>query len=183
MPTMNSVGAADISALYLRQFSLLKTQARSLGYDLHTSEDAAQDVLVRLLRQGRLHELCALPWPHQQASLRVRLRCHLSNRWRDSRRQRRGGTLVFVPLIQDDGTVLEVADERAMPPGHHAWFSEARLTCALRRLRHELRPRAWLQVRPYLEGGESGVRPQRQSPATRVALFRARQRLRELLEE
>lgn len=176
-------GEAEISAFYLRHYPQLRMHAHGLGCDPHTAEDAVQDVFLRLLRHDRLHSLMTLSGQHQQASLRLRLRCHLVNRWRDARRLRRGGHRHFVPLIQQDGSTLEIADEQAPTPGSTPRLCERSLHDALQRLRQELQPGTWQRVCPYLDGdGTTGSLPP-QSPAIRVALHRARQRLRELLDQ
>lgn len=175
-------GEAEISAFYLRHYPQLRMHAHGLGCDPHTAEDAVQDVFLRLLQHDRLRMLATLPGQHQQASLRLRLRCHLVNRWRDARRLRRGGHRHFVPLIQQDGNVLEITDERTPTPGSTPRLCEQSLHDALQRLRHELQPGAWQRVRPFLDGDETPGPHPPQSSATRVALHRARQRLRELID-
>ncbi|MDZ4402879.1 hypothetical protein [Prosthecobacter sp.] len=157
-------------------------QAQRLGCDAHTAEDNVQDMFLRLLRTGRLQLLAELPPPHQQAHLHLRLRCHLVNRTRDARRPRRGGRLIHVPLHQADGAPFEIIDERADVPGSEPRLCELHLQSALRLLRSELTPPAWRRVSPWLdvEEAEAPLR-KRQNGATRVALHRARRRLRELL--
>lgn len=182
-PAGDVSGEAEISALYLRHYPQLRMHAHGLGCDPHTAEDAVQDVFLRLLKHDRLRVLATLPGQHQQASLRLRLRCQLINRWRDARRLRRGGNRCFVPLIQQDGYVLEVADERASTPGSTPRLCERSLHDALQRLRQELQPRTWQRVGPFLDGEEATGSLPPQSSATRVALHRARQRLRELLDQ
>lgn len=180
-PTYRDSCHDEISAFYLRHYPQLRRHAHGLGCDPHTAEDAVQDVFLRLLQHDRLRMLATLPGQHQQASLRLRLRCHLVNRWRDARRLRRGGHHPFVPLLQPDGTALEIADERAPIPGSSPRLSEQSLHNALQILRQELQPHTWQRVRPFLDADETPSSHSPQSSATRVALHRARQRLRELL--
>lgn len=180
-PIGRDSGQDEISAFYQRHYPQLRTHACGLGCDPHTAEDAVQDVFLRLLRHGRLHSLSTLSSQFQQASLRLRLRCQLINRWRDNRRLRRGGPCSLMPLLQPDGTALEIADERATIPGTSPRLSEQSLHNAMQILRQELKPITWQRVRPLLEDDEPDSHPP-QSPATRVALHRARQRLRELLD-
>jgi DNA-directed RNA polymerase specialized sigma24 family protein len=182
-PTGGVSGEAEISAFYLRHYPQLRMHAHGLGCDPHTAEDAVQDVFLRLLRHDRLHSLMTLSGQHQQASLRLRLRCHLMNRWRDSRRQRRGGPCSLIPLLQPDGTPMEIADERAPIPGSPPRLSEQSLHNALQILRQELKPITWQRVGLLLQEDETLASHPPQSPATRVALPRARQRLRELLDQ
>lgn len=175
-PTGRDSGQDEISAFYQRHYPQLRTHACGLGCDPHSAEDAVQDLFLRLLRHGRLHSLTTLSSQY----LRLRLRCQLMNRWRDSHRLRRGGTCTFIPLLQPDGTALEIADERAPIPGSSPRLSEQSLHNALQILRQELKPITWQRVGPILEDDQPAT-PQPPSPATRVALHRARKRLRELL--
>ena len=166
----------EISAFYQRHYPQLRTHACGLGCDPNTAEDAVQDLFLRLLRTGRLHSLTTLSSQY----LRLRLRCQLMNRWRDSHRQRRGGTCTFIPLLQPDGTTLDIADERSPIPGNPPRLSEQSLHSALQTLRQELKSITWQRISPILEDDQPSA-PQPPSPATRVALHRARKRLRELL--
>lgn len=175
-PPARDSGQDEISAFYQRHYPLLRTHACRLGCDPHTAEDAVQDVFLRLLRHGRLHSLTTLSSQY----LRLRLRCQLMNHWRDSRRLRRGGPCSLIPLHQPDGTALDIADERAPIPGCSPRLSEQSLCSALHILRQELKPIIWQRVGPLLEDDPHAA-PQPPSPATRVALHRARKRLRELL--
>lgn len=180
-PASRDSSQDEISAFYLRHYPQLRTHACGLGCDPHTAEDAVQDLFLRLLRHGRLHSLTALASQYQQASLRLRLRCQLMNRWRDSRRLRRGGPCTFIPLFQPDKTAPDIVDERAPIPGCSPRLSEQSLHSALQILRQELNPIIWQRVRPLLEDDETPATRPPHCAATRVALHRARRRLRELL--
>lgn len=175
-PTSRDSSEAEISAFYQQQYPQLRTHACRLGCDPHTAEDAVQDVFLRLLRHGRLHSITTLSSQY----LRLRLRCQLMNHWRDSHRLRRGGPHSLIPLHQPDGTALEIPDERAPIPGNSPCLSEQSLHIALQTLRQELKPIIWQRVGPVLED-EPERASQPTTPATRVALHRARKRLRELL--
>lgn len=182
-PPGRDSGQDEISAFYRQHYPQLRTHACCLGCDPHTAEDAVQDMFLRLLRHDRLHSLTTLSSQFQQASLRLRLRCQLMNRWRDSHRLRRGGPRSFIPFLQPDGTALEIADDRAPIPGSPPRLSEQNLHDALQLLRQELKPITWQRVGPFLEAdAPPGLHPPKSS-ATRVALHRARQRLRELMDD
>lgn len=181
-PPGRDSGQDEISAFYQRHYPQLRTHACGLGCDPHTAEDAVQDVFLRLLQHDRLRLLATLPGHHQQASLRLRLRCQLFNHRRDEQRIKRGGNVRFTPLFPHDGYSLKIEDERAPIPGHEPRLCEQSLRAALLRLQQELSPVVWRRVCPMLEGEEHRPHHGARTAATRVALHRARQRLRELLE-
>lgn len=181
-PTGDVSGEAEISAFYLRHYPQLRLHAHGLGCDPHTAEDAVQDVFLRLLQHDQLRMLATLPGQHQQASLRLRLRCQLFNHRRDEHRIKRGGNACFTPLLTHDDCSLEIEDERTPIPGHEPRLCEQSLRAALLHLQQELSPVAWRRVCPMLEGDEHRPHHSARTAATRVALHRARRRLRELLE-
>lgn len=141
------------------------------------AEDAVQDVFLSLARRGVLEALANRPAEAQSAYLFLRLRCVLLNRWRDAHRQRRGALMVTLSL--DDELVSE-------PPTHvtpateadRPWLEQC-ITLAVEKLKLQTREQTWDQIGPVLlDEGEVA-----QSGAQRVAVHRARQRLRHLLRE
>ena len=154
--------------------------ARCRGLDEHETEDAVQDVFMRLLQRDQLVAITELPSPeHQAAYLTIRLHRELHHRWRDRRRLRRGGGIAAVSL-SDDTAVYREPSHQHTAEWHLsvAWVNEV-LENAFTRLRAELKPAVWDRLEPALR--KTGVTSTKQSGATRTALHRARHRLREML--
>lgn len=148
-------------------WSRLYSLARQRGCDPHSAEDAVQEVFLSLVRRQKIADLVAAPLAQQQLHLAVNLRCRIANALRDQHREKRGGMAVFVSV--DD---FEIADERtpsAVMPD---------LLRALRELRKEMKPEVWARLSPALLG-DAPCR--QQTGAYRVALHRARRRLKQLV--
>ena len=166
----------DVNALCRRHWPSLHSLAVRRGCDPQLAEDAVQDLFCGLIRRGQLHQLGRLEPAHQTARLTVQLRHQIAKRWRDGHRQKRGGAFVFVSLWNDDGTPLDIADERTLPGSSNARHRQAALRRALAALRAEMKPSSWNAIAPWLLS-----RPKEtMSGSQRVALYRARLRLREL---
>lgn len=148
----------------------LYSLARQRGCDPHSAEDAVQEVFLSLVRRQKIAELVVAPLAQQQLHLTVGLRCRISNAIRDQHRQKRGGMAVFVSL--DD---FEIADERSLPA---AMPELGLLQQALLRLQQEMKPEVWSRLSPALLG-DAPCR--QQNGAYRVALCRARRRLKQLV--
>ena len=148
----------------------LYSLARQRGCDPHSAEDAVQEVFLSLVRRKKMAELVLAPLAQQQLHLTVSLRCRISNAIRDQHRQKRGGMAVFVSL--DD---FEIADERTLPVVSP---DLGLLQQALRKLQMEMKPEAWSRLSPALLG-DAPCR--QQNGAYRVALCRARRRLKQLI--
>lgn len=176
----NAPTRQDIDGFCRTHWTRLCALARYGGLDEHESQDAVQDLFMRLLQRDQLIAIVQMPSPdHQRAILATRLRWDLSNRRRNQHRLCRGGGVTFVSISDDQATVPE--------PSHHhtpdrlmsiAWVNEA-LENAFSRLRHETKPAVWNLLEPALRDSERQARPQ--PIALRVALHRARQRLRSFL--
>lgn len=167
----------DCEAFCRTHWPRLHALACRRGCSPHEAEDAVQELFEKLVARGGLAPLARLPHDTQRTHLTVRLHCHLANRWRNARRLRRGGGVEFVPLIHRDGTMHDAPAPRQDHETLHALQALGR---AFQQLRSELKPDAWRRVSPWLEDGdETGPR---KTNATRVALHRARRRLRELLQ-
>ena len=177
---MNVLTHHDIDCFCRTHWLRLCAVARGRGLDEHESQDAVQDVFMRLLQRDQLIAVTELPSPdHQAAYLTVRLHRELHHRWRDQRRLRRGGGAVIVSLSDDAATFSE--------PAHHrtaewylsvAWVNEI-LENAFARLRAELKPAAWDALEPVLR--QTDETTESQPGAVRIALHRARHRLRDML--
>ena len=151
--------------------------ARLRGCDPQTAQDAVQEVFLSLLRRGVLPSLSGKPAAIQASYLSMRLRCVLINRWRDARRQRRGSPDSLLSI--DAHEAIEPATQET-PATHHdnAWLGRC-LATAFDRLRSQTPAIAWQQVQPILL--EEATPPQ--SGSQRAAVYRARQKLRLLVQE
>jgi DNA-directed RNA polymerase specialized sigma24 family protein len=136
---------------------------------------------MRLLQRDHLLGIVQMSSPdHQAAYLSTTLSWQLKNRRRDQHRLCRGGGLSFVSLSDDEHSSIE--------PSHQhnpelqlsiAWVNE-RLDKAYACLRSELKPETWPCVESALLG-EDAPSDAPQSGAIRVAVHRARRRLRVIL--
>lgn len=171
----------DTNAMCRRHWPALRAAAMRRGCDVHVAEDAVQDLFCGLIRRGQLHRLGGLPAEHQTARLALHLRHQMANRWRDAHRVKRGGSITLVPLWNEDGTPIEIADDKYSTGVLNARERRLALCGALRSLRAEMKPSTWNQIAPWLVLGPQ--RKMKMSGALRVALHRARVRLRELMTE
>ncbi len=152
--------------------------AMQRGLDAHAAEDAVQDVFAALVRRDQLTALASLTEDNQARHLTTRLLSRIANLWRDQHREKRGGGVVFVSLTREDGGTLDIPDEHAQPEDDAALRRRAALRRALMALRSEMKPARWRVIAPELLGGTSA---RRRTGAARIALHRARRRLRDLL--
>lgn len=169
----------DANALCRQHWPVLRALAIRRGCDVQVAEDAVQDLFCTLIRRGQLRHLGGLPAEHQTARLSLQLRHQMANRWRDARRLKRGGGQTFVPLNLEDGTPLEIVDERHSVAAANARARRVALRQALVALRAEMKAEAWAFIAPWLLHKSK----EKMSGALRVALYRARGRLRELIGE
>lgn len=146
------------------------------GCDPHTAEDTVQEVFVTLARLGRLETLAQQPAEARQGLLARCLKNRVARDFRDSHRLKRGGGHTFVSLDDPESSALEVADERCSPPPQSDDLGALRQ--ALTVLQSEMRPELWsLLSGALLEGAKTrGF-----NVAQRVALHRARRRLKQLM--
>ncbi|MES2597465.1 MAG: hypothetical protein V4662_19100 [Verrucomicrobiota bacterium] len=156
----------------------LHAAACQRGCSIVEAEDTVQELFLSLARRGVLEQLVSQSVEKQTSYLFLRLRCLLINRWRHANRQRRAGSAEALPL--DDELMPELrtyttpATEVDRP-----WLS-ACITVAVNRLRQQTRAEIWHEISPDLIDGECTAV---HSGARRVALYRARQKLRHLLRE
>ena len=139
------------------------------------AEDAVQELFLSLTRRVVLDEVMLLPEKDQAAYLALRLRCVLHNRWRDAHRQRRGGRMLMLAL-----------EDVPEPPCHETpathfdrvWLAHC-IAAAVSRLSAQIRQHDWQQIGPMLlDHGGSPLDATR-----RVALHRARKKLRDLVRQ
>ena len=135
---------------------------------------------MRLLQRDQLVAIAELPSLDQQtAYLTIRLHRELHHRWRAARRQRRGGGAVTISLSDDTATYREPSHQHTAE--WHlsvAWVNEV-LENAFTRLRAELKPAAWDVLEPALR--DAGHETRAQPGSVRIALHRARHRLRKMV--
>lgn len=137
-----------------------------------------QDVFLSLSRRGMMEHVANLPAEAQVTYLFLRLRCVLANRWRDARRQCRVALEMTVPL--DDENVPEPPTQTTpATEADRPWLAKC-LNSALDRLRLQTRAPLWHEISPWLLDVE---RVNVRTGAQRVALHRARQKLKLLVRE
>jgi DNA-directed RNA polymerase specialized sigma24 family protein len=183
----SSASAAEEEHVYRTQFAPLCAFARQRGCESHDAEDAVQELFAKLLRSGQLSRAASLPQQEQMPFLLARLRTHLIKRWHFRTRQRRGGGCTCLPLHDAEGEAIDVPD-LAHVPDHEldrTWAREV-LERAMQRMSCELhadgREGLWQQLQQDLEPERDASLPAR-SGALRVALHRARRRLRDFVRE
>lgn len=142
------------------------------------AEDVVQELFMGLVKNGRLAGLADRSPGEQSAYLSLRLKSLLRSRWRNARRGRRLIMMDALPLDEDHA---EEAATKVSPASEadRAWLA-ACIKMALERLRQQTNQDVWTQVSLRLEGEDE---QSRQTSAQRVALHRARQKLRQLLRE
>lgn len=151
--------------------------ARQRGCSEPEAEDAVQDLFLTLSRLGLLDDLLERREQAQFSYLSMRLRSLLMNRWRDEHRQRRGGRIQFVSL--DDETVKEpLCHETPATLHDRAWLGSC-IDAAVKKLQQQTRATTWAHISPLLLGVSEEV----PSSTQRVALHRARKKLRGLVRE
>lgn len=137
-----------------------------------------QEVFATLARRGRLDAIEQQPPEAQQGLLSKCLKNRVARDHRDLHRIKRGGQFTFVSLDDPKGLTFEIADERGWQ--QQADDEPSPLELALRALQLELKPTTWKLLSDVLIDGE---KPCQFNVAQRVALHRARQRLRQLLHK
>lgn len=177
----------DTSALYQRHWPALCAFARARGCGPHDAEDAVQELFAKLVAQGQ-HERAAEIADHEEqaAFLLARLRTHLIKRWRHRTRLCRGGGVASFSLSGEDGRDIDVADTHPTPDREidHDWARgviESALGNVSRELRAKGQENVWHCFERNVVEGQRSRAPQR--GALRVAMHRARSRLRVLLCE
>ncbi len=148
-----------------------------LGCGSQDAEDAVQESFLNLARGGFFDDLLLQSEEAQMSYLSMKLRCLIFNRWRDAHRQRRGGPL---PVLSLDEEGVPEPPCYETPATHHdrVWLAGC-ITTAISRLRLQTRAQVWRQISPALfEELETT-----QTGAQRVALHRARKKLRGLVRE
>jgi DNA-directed RNA polymerase specialized sigma24 family protein len=175
------------AALYRRHYHTLCTFARARGCECHDAEDAVQELFAKLLAQGQVERAADICDHGEQAAVLIaRLRTHLIKRWHFRTRQRRGGGIACYSLHDAEGQSIDVPDEHASPDGEldRDWARSV-LEQALQRMNRELCAEGRSDVWQTLESDlvENKPNDQPRNGALRIALFRARQRLRGFIRD
>lgn len=172
--------AAQLDSFCRAHWQRLHDQACKRGYTAMDAEDAVQEVFLYLARLDLLDDLLQRSEDAQHYYLSLKLRNLLMNRWRNAHRQRRGGQMPVLSL--NDEAVFGEANRICDKPltSHHdrVWLANC-ITTAVSRLRQQTRAQTWLQISPALLDEIDAP----QSGAQRVALHRARKKLRGLVRE
>lgn len=178
---MTSVPAPDC----LRHRRVLISDALRRCSSLSDAEDVVQDVFARLLRTGRWQQIGSLSDEEQLRTLRLYLKSMLSRQWRFRHQQRRDcSRTVALPDVEAAALAVSDADTPATLMDRQ-WAVQV-IESALQTLRHEMAPSQWPHVEAWLghyDASRTGDKV-RQTPLSgrdRVALCRARKRLKELL--
>lgn len=142
------------------------------------AEDVVQEIFLSLARRGVLEQLAVQSHESQVSFLFLRLRCVLINRWRDAHRQRRAGPAESLPLDDEQMPELRVHTTPATE-ADRPWLAGC-ISAAIDRLRRQTREKTWFEISPDLIHDESR---EARTGARRVALHRARKKLRHLVRE
>lgn len=173
--------------LYRRHFASMCAFARARGCEEHDAEDAAQELFAKLVAQGQIERAASIPDNGEQSAfLLARMRTLLIKRWQFRTRQRRGGGCVCFSLHDDEGQPIDVADDHATPDREQDRdWARAVLDRAMSRMNEELCSTGRREVWQRLESDlvDNSQQHEAQSGALRVALCRARRRLRDFIRE
>lgn len=182
---MNTDHNTDASTLYRRHWSTLCAFARARGCETHDAEDAVQELFAKLFASGQHERAAAIADPREQAAFLIaRLRTHLIKRWQYRTRLRRGGEAACLSLSDEEGRSIDVPDTHAAPDQEldRRWARSV-IDRALQRVSGELqsqgRADVWVCLERNIIDGARGDQPQ--TGALRVALHRAKRRLRGLI--
>jgi DNA-directed RNA polymerase specialized sigma24 family protein len=178
---MNLQDQSDINRLCRTHWLRLYGLACRRGLCEHDAQDAVQDLFLRLLQSDQLINILYMPSPdHQAAFLTTKFHWQLMNRHRDQQRQCRGGGMALLSLHEEDSCMMEPSHD--CTPEQQisvAWVNET-IEKAFTHLRAEMKAENWSTVEPALRG-EDQTSTTPQSGAFRVAVSRARARLRLIL--
>lgn len=165
--------------LYLSHRRKLMRYALLRGCDEEDAEDVVQELFLRLLRNGHLLPLEDKPDEMKRAYLIQTLRWMISNQRRHKTTHKRGAgqEVVSVDKLIEEGHEVSTGDTPATDYDR-AWATSV-MERGMQRLRASLGARKWDSIAPALFMHEAvPSAAARSSSAGRVALHRARARLR-----
>jgi len=167
--------------LYRHHQASLVNFACLRGCDEHEAFDAVQDLFLRLFRHGLLFSLAERPVEWQRARLLRILRWMILNQWRHKATVRRGSGAEMASLeaMLEEGQ--DVASSGTPASEHDRSWAMSVVDRGLHRLRSSVSVAKWSSIEPALLGGLSAEMDVCRTPALRVAVHRARVRLREFV--
>lgn len=165
--------------LYQQHRSRMVHYAHLRGCDEHEARDLVQDVFLRLFRLNLLISLAARPLEVQAGLLNRTLRWVILNRFRQrmSSRRGQGQTPESLDVLLEEG--LDMPCPGTPATDYDLAWAQAALDRSLVLLRSSMNPATWQSMETTLFGQTSSRHAA--SPAMRVALHRARVRLREIV--
>jgi DNA-directed RNA polymerase specialized sigma24 family protein len=156
----------------------LLARALAKGCQPQDAEDVVQEVFAAVLRVGRWEELMSLAEKDQLRVLSCRLKSVLLKRWRDQHRQCRDSSCtVPLPDIEDQSFAIHITPATECD---RSWAMTA-IEDAMLRLRAEISESQWSLVESALCGDAPSPLEQGTSSRRRLAVYRARQRLRSII--
>jgi len=162
------------------QLSLVR-YATLRGCDEHEAWDIVQELFLRVHLRGMIALLTAKSEDMQRVWLRRTLLWMILNAHRHKSAIRRSGgyALESLDLLLESGQ--EVASDTTPASEYDRAWAASVMERGLSRLRSQLSPNTWQSIEPNLLGQNAKDLDQRPDPTLRVAVHRARVRLRELL--
>lgn len=171
----------DCELLYQIHQLCLVNFARQRGCDEHEAWDAVQDLFLRSFRRGMLEALCTKPLEWQRAWLMRTLNWIVINKWRHKNAIRRSDGNLTLSI----DTLLEQGWELSGPSSPEADYDRAWIRSVIERgvnrLRASFEDMQWQQIEPSLLGTDNAEDVADYTPALRVAVHRARVRLRNII--
>jgi len=167
--------------LYQHHQLTLVNFARQRGCDEHEAWDSVQELFLRIFRRGLLELLCTMPVDGQRAWLMRTLNWIVLNQWRHKNALRRGdGTFtVSIDTLLEQGH--EPADQSSPEiPHDRAWIMSV-IERGVNRLRSSFGEVQWKRIEPALLETNDSQNSVEYTPALRVAVHRARCKLRDIL--
>ena len=151
------------------------------GCDVEDARDLVQELFLRLFKKGMLPILSTQPVERQSIVLRKTLKWMTSNFHRHRRSAGRGAgyTASSLDLMMENGDEL-ASHDTPVSRQDRKWVTGL-LGRSLERLRVTVNERQWRLIEEGLFGSPTFEEGVTRSGRVRVALYRARQRLRELV--
>jgi DNA-directed RNA polymerase specialized sigma24 family protein len=170
--------AQACAELYRLHHGGLIRQAGLRGWDEHEAWDLVQELFLRLFKSGMIGRVAALPEGGQRAWLLQTLSWMSGNLRRSRYTRRRGDGQVpqSLDLLLQEG--FDPAGVGTPESAHDRAWAMAVLSRSMHRLRATVSHQQWHRLEASLVSPAPGERP---AAAERVALYRARGRLRQFI--